>query len=88
MGLVVERRDGMGNVIGHLPDPSGGTFGAAGDFDRTLNVGLDLPVLCSIDPFADTTMPTAAMRPLLQDIDAALTAAKDGPERCQCSTAA
>ncbi|WP_200211093.1 hypothetical protein [Micromonospora coerulea] len=80
MGLVVELRDRAGNVIGHLPDPSGGTFDAAGDFDRTLNAGLDLPVLSSIDTFADTTMPSAAMRPLLQDIDTAMTAAKDGPK--------
>ena len=80
MGLVVELRDRTGKVEGRLPDPSGGTFDAAGGFERLLNAGLDLPVLSWIDPFADTTMSSGAMRPLLQDVDAAMTAAKDGPE--------
>lgn len=80
MGLVVELRDRTGKVVDHLPDPSGGTFEAAGDFDRILNAGLDLPVLSSVDPYSDTPMLGTAMGRLLQDIDAALTAARPGPE--------
>lgn len=43
-------------VDGHvatLPDPSGGTFDAAGDFDRLLQFAYELPMLSRIDEYDD-----------------------------------
>lgn len=46
------------------PDPSGGTFDAAGDFDRFIDESYigrtgdwDLPTLSRVDPYAATEMP-------------------------------
>jgi hypothetical protein len=63
-----------------VPDPSGGTFDAAGDFDRFLTPDSPLPVLSSIDPFAVTQLTSADMPGLLHDLDAAESEAKGGPE--------
>jgi hypothetical protein len=35
--IYVELRDGEGRPIRGMPDPSGGTFDAAGDFDRFID---------------------------------------------------
>jgi len=70
-----------------LPDPSGGTFDAAGDFDRFVDqppygqVLTGLPILESVDPFGDTTVPSGVMARLIADIARALPMANDGPER-------
>jgi hypothetical protein len=69
-----------------LTDPSGGTFDAAGDFDRFLDqppygqVPDGLPVLESLDPFGTTVMPSGVMPRLISDCVHALAVAKDGPE--------
>ena len=39
-----------------MPDPNGGTFDAAGDFDRLLEFHEELPAWSSIDPYGDTVM--------------------------------
>ena len=62
------------------PALSGGTFDAAGDFDRWLDATA-LPVLGTVDPYADTPMSSREMPGLLRDVQTALCGAKDGPER-------
>jgi hypothetical protein len=79
MPMWVELRQVDSKPIRGLPDPSGGTFDAAGDFDRFLE-NPELPVLGAIDPYADTTLDVATMSGLLSDIAAALVTAKAGPE--------
>jgi hypothetical protein len=80
MGLVAELRRLDGTTIRDLPDPSGGTFDAAGDFDRLL--GDDAyPALAQIDPYAEETWDRNAMPGLLIDLTRALEDARPGPER-------
>ena len=86
MGIYVELRDEAGRPVTGLSDPSGGTFDAAGDFDRFLDQHPydeipDLPVLQFIDPFGTSVMASGDMARLIGDCDRALPAAKDGPER-------
>jgi hypothetical protein len=81
MGLVVELRAADGTPITGLPDPSGGTFDAAGDFDRMLEPSEAWPTLSGIDPFGDTVLSAVEMEPLLLDIDAALAVARSGSEQ-------
>jgi hypothetical protein len=50
--IRVELQTERGEVIRDLSDPSGGTFDAAGDFDRLLS-GSD-GLLRGVDPYGDT----------------------------------
>jgi hypothetical protein len=84
--IYVELRDGRGQPIRGLPDPSGGTFDVAGDFDRFVDedsighrAGLELPTLKTVDPYGDTKMPTEVMGALLGDISKVLPFAKQDP---------
>jgi hypothetical protein len=80
MPLIVELRRRDGTVIRRNPHPSGGTFDAAGNFDRLL--GNDAyPVLSTIDPYTDTTWDRATMPALMNDIAVALDEARSGSER-------
>lgn len=87
VAIYVELRDEAGRVLTRLPDPSGGTFDAAGDFDRFVDsypydrVPGGLPVLASVDPVGDTVMPSGVMARLIADCVQALALATDGPER-------
>ena len=87
MPIYVELRDPTGRARIGLPDPSGGTFDAAGDFDRFIDqppyrlVPDGLPILESVDPFGDTKMPSMVMGRLIADCVCALRVAQDGPER-------
>lgn len=74
MALDVTLRRADGSVVRALPDPSGGTFEAAGDFDELLDLP-DLPFLGAISPYSDTTVGAAAMAGLLEDVNRALQAA-------------
>ena len=47
-----------------LPDPAGGTFDAAGDFDRLLGQVPDATMWSSIDPIGDTTLTAEQARAL------------------------
>jgi hypothetical protein len=85
--MYVELRDSRGRRVRTMPDPSGGTFDAASDFDRFFDqtyVGhperLDLPVLASVDPYADTEMQADVMEQLIADIASILPVAKAGAE--------
>lgn len=87
MPIYVELRDRAGARVRGLTDPSGGAFDAAGDFDRFLDerpfgaAQPRLPVLGSVDPYADTEMSPSSMDSLIADVEAALLVAKAGPER-------
>jgi hypothetical protein len=79
VSTYVELRDGDGQQLRGMPDPSGGMFDAAGDFDRFLPDSR-LPVLSTIDPFATTHMTNADMARPLQDLPTAESETKGGPE--------
>ena len=73
MGIHVELRDSIGHVRTGLVDPSGGTFDAAGDFDRFIDqppsrqVAGDLPILESIDPYGETRLLSAVVGRLMTE---------------------
>ena len=70
-----------GQVI-TLADPSGGTFTAAGDFDRLLPVpARSFPVLAGADPYGDAIVLSDDMAALASEVALLLTQAKQGPER-------
>lgn len=88
MPIYVEFLDRDGRPVRRLPDPSGGAFDAAGDFDRFIDSSyfgypgdVPLPCLQSVDPHADTEMASNAMPHLVRDLLQVLPLAKDGPEK-------
>ena len=87
MAIHVGLRDQTGRARTGLTDPSGGTFDAAGDFDRFVDhppcghVAAGLPIIGSIDPFGDTKLPSGVMGQLIAECARALTLAKNGTER-------
>ncbi|WP_328475019.1 hypothetical protein OHA21_17060 [Actinoplanes sp. NBC_00393] len=81
MGIQVELRWG-GVPIRGLPDPAGGCFDAAGDFDRLLRERQpDCPLLSAVDPHGETSFGHHQMADLLGEIDGLLGLARPGPER-------
>jgi hypothetical protein len=80
MPIVVQLLGRDGKPLRRLPDPAGGTFDAAGDFDRLIEEST-YPALSAIDLYAETIWHSSSMPALLADIEAALPVAKDGPER-------
>lgn len=87
VAVCVELRDEAGCTVLGLPDPSGGTFDAAGDFDRFVDqppyrqVADGIPILESVDPLRETIMPFGVMAGLIADCARATAVAHDGPER-------
>jgi len=80
MGITAELRV-HGRAV-TLADPSGGTFNAAGDFDRLLPVTGDaFPVLARIDPFSDVVVLGTDLAALAAEAAQLLKRASDGPER-------
>ena len=79
MPLVVEPRTRGGRIVRGIPDPSGGTFDAAGDFDQLLDDD-SYPTIRQVDPFGVSTLGSAALPSLLADITAALQKARPGVE--------
>jgi hypothetical protein len=70
MGIVAELRDEHGGVIRGLADPAGGTFDAAGDFDRLLSDDdPSFAVLRCVDRYGDTVLNSLQMPDLLADLD-------------------
>ena len=67
MGIQVElRRDG--GQVRALPDPSGGTFDAAGDFDRLIpREDPAFPMLGRVDPHGDLRLDASDMAVLLSE---------------------
>lgn len=79
MPIVVELWAHDGTVVRRTPDPSRGTYDAAGDFDRLLDDD-SYRAFSQVDPYGVTTLGSAAMPALLADISAALAEAKPGAE--------
>jgi hypothetical protein len=79
MGIEVTLRRGDGQRVTGLPDPSGGTFDAAGDFDSLIESS-DLPLLGSIDPYGETTLNARQSAALIEEVDSALDNPRPGPE--------
>jgi hypothetical protein len=68
--IVAVLRDEHGNQQRGLPDPSGGTFDAAGDFDRLIpsDEG-DCRLISYVDRYGDTMFNREQMADLLADLD-------------------
>jgi hypothetical protein len=80
MGIQVELRV-AGERIQRLPDPAGGFFDAAGDFDRLVFHGNPaLRLLGRLDPHSETRFGTGQMQQLVADVELLLTLAKAGAE--------
>lgn len=79
MSMRGELRDAEDAAVRGVPDPSGGTFDAAGDFDRVI-ANDHLPVLGAIDPYSETRLDRSHMAAVLQDLALALAEATPGPE--------
>src|SRR4051794_24797634 len=80
MGIQVELRVADERVRA-LPDPNGGPFDAAGDFDRLMSRGNPaLPLLGGVDPHGETRLGASQMEPLVAEIAALLTQAASGAE--------
>jgi hypothetical protein len=81
MGVQVELVV-AGERIRALPDPAGGLFDGAGDFDRLLRAsGPDRALLSAVDPHDETRLGPGEMSALIAEIDLILDKAKPGPER-------
>jgi hypothetical protein len=65
--IRVELRTESGQVVRDLPDPAGGSFDAAGDFDRLLSDVRGL--LRYVDPYGDTVFNRIQMPDLISDVD-------------------
>ena|SRR5688572_2315194 len=70
MGITVVVETEGGEQVRSLPDPAGGTFDAAGDFDRVLpEVDDSFPILTLIDPDEDTVLSAVQMKDLVAEVD-------------------
>lgn len=81
MGVQVELVV-AGERIRALPDPAGGLFDGAGDFDRLLRASdPETALLNAVDPHGETRLGPGEMSALIAEIDLMLGKAKPGPER-------
>jgi len=80
MGIQVELR--VANTrIRQLPDPAGGLFDAAGDFDRLISRGNpELRLLAWVDPHGETRLGASQMQQLVTEVALLLTQAAAGAE--------
>lgn len=69
----------VGQRLSGLPDPNGGSFDAAGDFDELVGSS-DLPILGTLDPYGDVTLGATMMADLIADVDRALQGSRSGPQ--------
>jgi hypothetical protein len=80
MGIQVELRL-AGELVRALPDPAGGSFDAAGDFDRLVpSRASECPLLGGVDPHGETCLDAAEMPALVAEIDLILRHARPGAE--------
>jgi hypothetical protein len=81
MGVDAVLRVGGEPVVG-IPDPTGGTFDAAGDFDRLLPLNPDaFPILSRIDPEGVAEFGPSEMAAIVDEAERALASVEAGPER-------
>ena len=90
MSIRAVLRTERGEEVRFLPDPAGGEFDAAGDFDALLPQASTLPrppppdffkLLRYVDPYGDTIFNQSQMGDLLEDIDRATARAVMAVER-------
>jgi hypothetical protein len=80
VGVTSEVRDLDGRRVA-LDDPLGGTFDAAGDFDRVIPADrANLPARSSIDPYGEWVVPVDRLGALADEVAALRGDAKPGPE--------
>ncbi|GIE90710.1 hypothetical protein [Actinoplanes regularis] len=80
MGIQVELRV-ANQWIRQLPDPAGGFFDAAGDFDRLISRrNPAIQMLARIDPHGETRLGASQMQQLLAEVELLLTQATTGVE--------
>ncbi|MEU4422209.1 hypothetical protein AB0F81_16405 [Actinoplanes sp. NPDC024001] len=81
MGVRAELRRLTGERVRVLPDPHGGSFDAAGDFDRLLvRRRVATPLLDTVDPHGETCLGADRMEQLTAEIELLLAEAAPGPE--------
>jgi hypothetical protein len=80
VGIQVELYE-ANQWIRRLPDPAGGFFDAAGDFDRLMVCGnLVLQLLGRVDPHGETRLGADQMEQLITEVDLLLAQATTGVE--------
>lgn len=80
MAMVVQLVDADGRAGRGFPDPAGGLFDAAGDFDRLLGPDPRLPTWSRIDEYSDTDLHGEDLARLIDEIQLLLAMARPGPE--------
>jgi hypothetical protein len=79
VGLVATLEvDGNGVTV---PDPSGGSFNAAGDFDRLLAFASSFPMLGRIDEHGDVRFASKELLSVREEASGLMNLARDGLER-------
>ncbi|MBI4943373.1 MAG: hypothetical protein HY830_21725 [Actinobacteria bacterium] len=68
MALYIVLLDEMGTRVRDVPDPDGGTFDAAGDFDTLLDLAGPWQMWSRLDPYEDTELDHEQAALLLSDI--------------------
>src|SRR3954468_13309255 len=79
VGVEVTLHRNNGDRMSGLPDPNGGAFDAAGDFDSLIG-STDLPMIGSLDSCGYSTLSATIMADLIADVDKALEIARPGSE--------
>ena len=80
MGIAAYLRDSTRGLVNGITDPSGGSFDAAGDFDRFID-SLDGPSLTGVDPYDGTSLAGADLLRLAEEIEELLAVELSGAER-------
>jgi hypothetical protein len=73
--------DASGKELRGFPDPAGGTFDAAGNFDRLVGCDAALAVWSLVDPDRELRLTQEQSRSLIAEIAVLLDLSKAGPER-------
>jgi hypothetical protein len=77
---VVATLEVDGHVV-RLSDPSGGTFDAAGDFDRLLQFASALPMLSRVAERGDVHFSSSELASVRDEVSSLLELARGGQER-------
>jgi hypothetical protein len=82
VAIEVRLEDVAGNAERAMADPNGGTFDAAGGFDRLLPPWDDESFACwrFVDPYGDTVFNSRQMPSFLDELDRLARDARHGPE--------
>jgi hypothetical protein len=80
VGVCAVLIDGAGRKVRSIADPAGGTFDAAGDFDRLLDRVPGAVTWSAIDPYQTTTLSGPEASALLQELPRVTQQANEGAE--------